>query len=56
MFDQDNGSHNKRFSMIGQSFIYKMQKGDTMAVRLHSGALKGGGSKPFTSFCGMQVA
>ena len=56
MFDRDNGSKNKRFSMIGQSFTYKMQKGDTMAVRLHSGALKGGGSKPFPSFLGMQVS
>ena len=55
MFDRDNGSKNKRFSMIGQSFIYKMQKGDTMAVKLHEGALKGGGSHPFTSFLGMKV-
>ena len=55
MFDRDNGSKNKRFSMIGQSFIYKMERGDTMAVRLHEGALKGGGSHPFTSFLGIKV-
>lgn len=55
MFDRDNGGHNKRFSMISQSFIYKMEKGDTMAVRLHEGALKGGGSHPFTSFLGMKI-
>ena len=56
MFDRDNGSQNKRYSMIGQSFIYKMERGDTMAVRLHEGALKGGGSHAFTSFLGMKVA
>ena len=55
MFDRDNGSHNKRFSMISQSFIYKMERGDTMAVRLHEGALKGGGSHAFTSFLGMKI-
>ena len=55
MFDKDNGSHNKRFSMISQSFIYKLVRGDRMAVRLHEGALKGGGSHAFTSFLGMKI-
>lgn len=55
MFDRDNGSQNKRFSMISQSFIYQMEKGDTMAVRLHEGALKGGGIHAFTSFTGMKI-
>ena len=55
MFDRDNGSQNQRFAMISQSFIYKMEKGDTMAVRLHEGALKGGGIHAFTSFTGMKI-
>jgi len=55
MFDRDNGSQNQRFAMISQSFIYQMEKGDTMAVRLHEGALKGGGIHAFTSFTGMKI-
>ena len=55
MFDRDIGGHNNRFSMIGQSFIYKMEKGDTMSVKLHEGALKGGGTHAFTSFVGMSI-
>ena len=61
MFDRDcgtgrcNSGGNNRFSMISQSFIYKMEQGDTMAVKLHEGALKGGGSHIYTSFLGMKI-
>ena len=55
MWDQDNGSQNDRYSMIGQSFIYPMEEGDTMAVRLLEGSLKGSSIEPFTSFVGMRI-
>ena len=55
MFDRDNGSQNQRSAMISQSFIYQMEKGDTMAVRLHEGALKEGGIHEFASFTGIKI-
>ena len=56
--EQKNNSCKERTNksrLCFASLIYEMQRGDTMAVKLHEGALKGGGSHPFTSFLGIKV-
>ena len=57
MWNQNNfrGSIFYRHSMVSQSFIHPMEKGDTMAVRLLEGALKGSVIEPFTTFTGMKI-
>ncbi|XP_040577746.1 collagen alpha-2(VIII) chain [Lepeophtheirus salmonis] len=55
MYDKDHAKYNWRYSMISQSLIYAIHRGDKVVVRLHKGALKGGGSHAFTSFVGMLV-
>ncbi|TRY68593.1 hypothetical protein TCAL_06932 [Tigriopus californicus] len=56
IYDRDIGSGNRRYAMIGQSMIHRLELGDIVKVRLHSGTLKGGGEATFTSFLGMLVA
>lgn len=56
IYDRDIGSGNRRYAMIGQSMIHKLELGDVVKVRLHSGTLKGGGEATFTSFLGMLVS
>ena len=36
--------------------IFQMEVGDKMFIRLHEGALKGGGTHAFTSLIGMLVS
>ena len=60
IYETDDGHTNKRLSAVGQSFIYKLKKGDKVAMRLHDGGLKGaagliGEQFPFTSFLGMKI-
>nr|ACO14900.1 Complement C1q-like protein 4 precursor [Caligus clemensi] len=55
MYDKDHTKYNWRYSMISQSLIYSLNCGDKVVVRLHKGALKGGGTHAFTSFVGMLV-
>ncbi len=54
LYDHDIGSSNDRYSMLGQSFVKRLQRGDKVWVRLHKGVLRGGdrGGTVYTSFVG----
>ncbi|CAM6054436.1 unnamed protein product [Sphagnum tenellum] len=56
LYDRDIGGSNNRYAMIGQSFIHTLRQGDEVCVRLHKGAIKGGGDTTFTSFLGMMIS
>lgn len=54
--DWDQGSGNRRVSVISQAVIQKLSVGDVVYVQLHRGKLKGHGSGPvYTSFLGTKV-
>ena len=55
MFDWDMTNGNKRYAMVGQAFIHWLEEGDQVRVKLHSGAIKGGGLTTFTSFLGLKL-
>ena len=51
LHDRNHGSSNKRFAMVSQSVMQRLNVDDQVAVRLHKGALAGG-TPSFTSFLG----
>ncbi len=54
LYDRDVNGANRRYAMVGQSFIRRLRAGDAVKVRLHKGALKGGGAATtYTSFVGV---
>ncbi len=53
LYDRDLDGRNRRYAMLGQSLIHKLEEGDRVQVRLHKGALKGGDTTTYTSFVGV---
>ncbi len=48
LYDRELDGSNRRFAMLGQSFIHRLEAGDRVTVRLHKGALKGGTRNTYT--------
>ena len=48
LYDRELDGPNRRFAMLGQSFIHRLEAGDRVTVRLHKGALKGGTRNTYT--------
>ena len=56
VYDRDISGRNERYAMLGQSVVVRLMEGEEALVRLHGGALKGGGEATYTSFVGFRLA
>ncbi len=55
LYDRDIAGRDERYAMLSQSVVRRLRRGDRVSVRLHSGALKGGGQATYTSFVGLKL-